>query len=204
VPTDHREAGPRDREAGVLRDRDREARKPPGEQDEAQREELAAAGERERRRDHDVDQSIRRRGIPFLGVQELLALPGKDRQNDEQVAGGEGGHQRIARVPDHVAIPERRQDRHQPRDRPQRQHQGDHRVDDDQTPIHQSGTEVQEENDQDEGNQNSADPAEIRMYGVEPAAREVQQLTELGEKNDTEGARGERGGDQHPKEKEGS
>lgn len=88
--------------------------------------------EREGGRHQDVDgrPGLRVRGarLRIRLRQQALAVRGQHRQDDEQVRGGEGGHQWPAKGPEHLAVAQRRQQRDQPRQDPKAQQQRKTRV----------------------------------------------------------------------------
>ena len=110
---------PGERQLRVLRHRNQRVGEPSREQHEAQREELPRVREVEGRRHDDVGQPPR---LAVEGIEPIEQGPARldqRRQDDEQVAGDEGDHQRAVRLAEDVSGSNRRERADQPREHPQ-------------------------------------------------------------------------------------
>jgi len=102
---------PRQRQLRVLSDRHRRIREPPGKQHETDREQLAGVRKVERGRHDDVRQILLRLLDARLRYQRPARFD-EHRQDDEQIAGDEGGDEAVARQREDVTGANRRQCRH--------------------------------------------------------------------------------------------
>ena len=119
---------PGEGEPRIVRHTDDRVGEPPGEEHETDRQQLPGVREVERRRDDDVRQRRGGRIGRADPCDQRLAGFDQHRQDDEQVAGDEGRHQRIPGEAEDLPHPDRRQRGNQAREDPQAHQERDQHI----------------------------------------------------------------------------